>query len=259
MSRPPGWRLPPGVNSALWEYTTSVRLAQEEADYFAEDPLTRADEAILHDYFRVPCRLIDLGCGGGRLSLAFSRRDFSVTAVDLSTAMLEALGRSAAAEGLLIDRIRANLCRLESVAEASFDVAICMYSTLGMISGTRARQSALTSARRVLRPGGVLALHAHNFWLNLRDRQGRAWLLGEMGRQVIGKATGDRQMTYRGIPGIAVHLYQWPELRGDLIRAGFRITKVVALDSVTARPIRWRQLLPGLRAGGWIIFAERLG
>ena len=258
MSRPPTWRFPLGVNPALWEYASSARLAREEADYFAEDPLTRTDEAVLLDFFRVPCRLIDLGCGTGRLSLAFSRRKFEVTAVDLSVAMLEVLGRSATAQGLSVHRVRANLCRLEGLADTSFDAAICMYSTLGMISGTQARRSALASARRVLHPGGVLALHAHNLWLNLRDRQGRGWLLREMGRRILGRGTGDRRMTYRGIPGIVVHLYQWSELREELIGAGFQINKVVALDSITAQPIRFPHLFPEIRAGGWIVFAERV-
>ncbi|WP_169976611.1 class I SAM-dependent methyltransferase [Tautonia rosea] len=256
MSRPPTWRFPPGVNSALWEYVSSERLAREEADYFAEDPLTRVDEPILNEFFRDPCRLIDLGCGAGRLSLAFARRNFNVTAVDLSMSMLEVLGRSAAAEGLSIHRVRANLCRLEGLAETSFDAALCMYSTLGMIHGVQARRTALASARRVLRPGGVLVLHAHNLWLNFGDRQGRGWLLREMGRRILGTGTGDRRMTYRGIPGVSIHLYRWSELRNDLIRTGFRINKIVALNSVTAQPIRFPNVLQSIRAGGWIVFAD---
>ncbi|MEW4567918.1 methyltransferase domain-containing protein [Tautonia sp. JC769] len=247
------------MNPALWEYTNSARLAQEEEAYFTEDPLTQADEAILHDTFREPCRLIDLGCGAGRLSLSFARRGFRVTAVDLSSAMLEVLGRSAASEMLTVHRVRANLCRLEGFADASFDAAICMYSTLGMITGPSARRATLASARRILRPGGMMALHAHNLWLNLRDRQGRAWLLGELGRQILGKGTGDRPMTYRGIPGITVHLYRWTELKHELIAAGFRIRSVVALDSIHARPIRYPRVLHAMRAGGWILVVERVG
>ena len=37
----------------------------------------------------------------------------------------------------------------------------------------------------LLRPGGRLALHAHNLWLNLRDPQGRLWLLGQLGRAAL--------------------------------------------------------------------------
>ncbi|QDV33645.1 class I SAM-dependent methyltransferase [Tautonia plasticadhaerens] len=259
MSPPPRWQLPPGVDPALWDYASSGRLAAEEAGYFADDPLTRADEEILASRFAEPCDLVDLGCGAGRLSLAFSRRGFRVTAVDLSLPMLAALGRSADAEGLLVARVRANLCRLEGLPDGRFDLALSMYSTLGMISGVEARRTALRQAARVLRPGGVLALHAHNLWLHLRDPQGRRWLLGELPRRAVGRPPSDRRMTYRGIPGLSVHAFGWSELRRDLASAGFLVDEVLPLDAITARPIRRPRLLPRLRAGGWIVFARTAG
>ena len=254
---PPGWRMPPGVDRALWDYAASDRLAAEEAAYFAGDPLTIADAAILEARFPDPGDLADLGCGAGRLSLAFARRGFRVVAVDLSRAMLGALGRSAITEGLVIDRVRANLCRLEGLPDARFDAAILMYSTLGMISGDRERREALAQAARILRPGGRLAVHAHNLWVNLRDPDGRAWLLGELGRALIGRGSGDRRATYRGIPGIGVHLFRWRELRDDLRSAGLRITEIVPLHPVTARVLDAPRLLPAIRAGGWIVLASK--
>ncbi len=92
-----------------------------------------------------------------------------------------------------------------------------MFSTLGMIRGREARRRALAEACRILRPGGRLALHAHNLWLNLRDRQGRAWLLQQAYRAVFAREDlGERRMTYRGIPGMRVHLYRWGELKREL-------------------------------------------
>ena len=132
-----------------------------------------------------------------------------------------------------------------------------MFSTLGMIRAATARRQALAEACRILRPGGRLALHAHNLWLNLRDPQGRLWLLGQFGRGPRGQTDlGDRRMTYRGIPGMEVHLYRWGELRRELRDAGFRIDEVIPLDDA---PIADRPPLaaPGIRAGGWIVFARK--
>ena len=65
-------------------------------------------------------------------------------------------------------------------------------------------------------------------------------------------------MTYRGIPGMEVHLYRWGELRRDLRAAGFRIDEVLPLDAVTARPIALPWFWPSIaRPAGWIVFASR--
>ena len=64
-------------------------------------------------------------------------------------------------------------------------------------------------------------------------------------------------MNYRGIPGMKVHLYRWGELKRDLRRAGFQIQDVLPLDEVSAAADRRPWLAHSLRAGGWIVFAER--
>ena len=252
---PPSWRLPEGVNPSLWEYTHTPRLAAEEDAYFAGHPLFEADALALDERFVAPGRLVDLGCGVGR---HFARRGFSVASVDLSRPMLELVNRKAEHEGTSLLTVEANLCRLGCFPDGCFDYALSMFSTLGMIRGRDSRRRAVREAGRILRPGGRLALHAHNLWLNVRNPQGRRWLIGQIGRILARKENaGDRRMTYRGIHGMEVHLYRWGELRRELRGGGFRIDEVIPLDEVTARPIPNPRLFPSLRAGGWIVFATR--
>ncbi len=255
---PPAWRLPPGVDAPLWQYTHTPRLAAEEDAYFADHPLFRVDVRVLDERFVTPGRLIDLGCGAGRHAIHFARRGFSVAAVNLSRPMLEMVGQKARAAGVHLLRVESNLCRLGGFADRTFDYALSMFSTLGMIRGPAPRRQALMETSRVLRPGGRLALHAHNLWLNLRDRQGRAWLLNQVWRAAFARdELGERRMTYRGIPGMRVHLYRWGELKRELHGAGFRIDEVLPLDEVSAEPIPAPWLAHSLRAGGWIVFATR--
>ncbi|WP_337175048.1 class I SAM-dependent methyltransferase [Paludisphaera sp.] len=260
---PPAWRLPPGVNAPLWEYLNTPRLAAEEDAYFADHPLFDADAEALDARFRDPGRLVDLGCGAGRHSIRFAERGFSVVAVDLARPMLEVVARKAeeadAADRLL--PVQANLCHLGCFPPETFDYALSMFSTLGMIRGRDARRQALAEAARILKPGGRLALHAHNVWLNLRDPQGRKWLLRQVPRLLRSRREefGDRRMTYRGIPGMEVHLYRWGELRRELALAGFRVDESIPLDEVTAAPIPNPGRFPSLRAGGWLVFASRHG
>lgn len=254
----PEWRLPRGVNPSLWQYSHTERLARDEDRFFDGHPLFEADRAFLLERFTEPCRLIDLGCGTGRLSVEFARRGFDVTAVELSTPMLEVVGQKARAESLRIHRVRANLCALVCFPDASFDLAISMFSTLGMIRGRNERRTALAESHRLLKPGGRLAFHAHNVWLNLRDPQGRRWLAGQVMRSAAGNpGFGDRQMTYRGIPNMKVHLFRWGELRADVKGAGFTLEEVVPIDEISARPIGMPWLAHQVRAGGWLIIARK--
>jgi SAM-dependent methyltransferase len=255
---PPSWKLPRGVNSALWSYTHSTRLAEDEDAHFAGHPLLTADRRILDDRFTTPGSMVDLGCGAGRLALHFARRSFEVSAVDLSAPMLQSVARKSVAEGLRIRCVQANLCTLGCFPDRTFAYGLSMFSTLGMIRGVEARRQALAEIYRILRPGGRLALHVHNLWLNLRDWQGRRWLAGEVGRGLLGaREWGDRMMTYRGIPGMEVHLYRRGEIRSELHQAGFRIDEMLSIDAIHARPITASWFWPGIRAGGWIIFARR--
>jgi ubiquinone/menaquinone biosynthesis C-methylase UbiE len=255
---PPAWRLPEGVNPALWEYARSTRLALEEDAYFAGHPLFAADAEALRERLTEPAPLVDLGCGAGRHAVQFAKAGFPVVAVDLSRAMLERVAAKARHQGGSLACVQANLCRLGCFPDASFAYALSMFSTLGMIRGRDARRKALAETYRILRPGGRLALHAHNAWLNLKDPQGRRWLLGQVGRRLLGQGEfGERKMTYRGIASMEVHLFTWKELSSDLKSAGFRIDEVLAIDAVDATPIAAPWLLPEIRAGGWIVFASR--
>lgn len=257
-SLPPDWRRPPGVNAALWDYAHAEHLATSEDDYFARHPLFEADSKALAERFVTPAPLLDLGCGAGRHALAFARRGFPVVAVDLSHAMLREVGRKAERESLTLGLVNANLCDLRCFPERTFGYALSMFSTLGMIRGASPRRRALREAARCLRPGGRLALHAHNFWLNLKDPQGRRWIVEQGWKSMMRRDdAGDRRMTYRGIPNLEVHLYRWRELRRDLEHAGLVIDEVLPIDRETARLIPMPWLAPGFRAGGWLVFARR--
>jgi SAM-dependent methyltransferase len=255
---PPAWRLPDGVDAPLWEYTHTTRLAAEEDAYFADHALFRADEQALDARFVTAGRLVDLGCGVGRHAIRFARRGFSVTAVDLSRSMLHSVGLKAEHAQIEVNRVQANLCRLGCFPDHVFDYALSMFSTLGMIRGRESRRRALREARRILRPGGRIALHVHNFWLNLRNPQGRGWLLSQAWPALFDRANlGDRRMNYRGIPGMKVHLYRWGELKREVRGAGFRIQEVLPLDEVSSAAIELPWFAHSLRAGGWIVFAAR--
>jgi ubiquinone/menaquinone biosynthesis C-methylase UbiE len=238
----PDWQLPPGTDRGLWDYVQSARVAREYDAALAGTPLLDLDLRFAERHFPTPGRLIDLGCGTGRLVLHFAPRGYACTAVDLSEAMLDVLGEKAAAAGVAVERVQANLVELDAIPDASFDYAACLFSTLGMIRGAEHRAKFLSHVRRVLKPGGVFVVHAHN----ARYRFGRG-----LGRR--GPESGDHTMPqHRGGADLTLHHFTRAELVRDLSAVGFRITELLP---VSARPdgrlpVPW--FWPGARAYGYL-------
>src|SRR5262249_49772425 len=158
-------------------------------------------------------------------------RGFWVVGVDLSEEMLRVVGEKAAAAGLTIHRLKANLVELDSLADATFDYAACLFSTLGMIRGDGPRQQVIHHSCRLLRPGGTFILHVHNRWFSLWDRTGRRWLMRDaLGWRQAGEERGTRPMpAHRGIAGLALHHYTRGEIVRCLQQEGFEVIEVQSI------------------------------
>ncbi len=94
--------------------------------------------------------LLDLGCGGGHLSFHAAPLVGQVVAYDLSSAMLAAVERAAAARGLANIETKQGPAEVLPFADASFDVVATRYSA----HHWRDVPAALTEMRRVVRRGG---------------------------------------------------------------------------------------------------------
>jgi ubiquinone/menaquinone biosynthesis C-methylase UbiE len=237
----PDWQLPPGTDRGLWDYVSSDRVAREYDDALDGSPLLDVDLRFCERHFPTPGRLIDLGCGTGRLLVHFARRGFAGLGVDLSDAMLDMVRQKAEREGLGIEVLKANLVELDGVPAREFDYAACLFSTLGMIRGRSNREAFLRHVRRILKSGGVFVLHAHN----ARYRLGRG-----LGRR--GPEPGDRTMPqHRGGAELTIHHYTRRELLAELDASGFRVREVMPVSPTGPLERSW--LLPGIRAYGFLV------
>jgi SAM-dependent methyltransferase len=242
------------VSRGLWDYLHDAAIARDYDDKILSTPLAVADVRFAEEQFPRPGRLIDLGCGTGRLLIPFARHGFWVLGVDLSEPMLRVAGERAKAENVDIRLLKANLVELESIADQSFDYAACLFSTLGMIVGSAARQRFLRQVFRILRPGGKFVLHVHNRWFNFWDPQGRAWLWRDFLRGLLGQAHGTRKMpTHQGIGGFDLHLYTRREVARLLRDCGFRLLAVRALGLDGDGRLKAPRWFGWLRAYGYLI------
>ncbi|RYC09914.1 class I SAM-dependent methyltransferase [Ciceribacter ferrooxidans] len=137
-----------------------------------DDAFSRHDMAILYDsfngdgpdrefYLRLagsPCRILDLGCGTGSLTLALARRGHAVTGLDPAPGML-AVARakdtdrivewvSGSAMGFTLDR--------------EFDLVIMTGHVFQVFLDDPEASAVLASAYKHLAPGGRLAFESRN-------------------------------------------------------------------------------------------------
>jgi ubiquinone/menaquinone biosynthesis C-methylase UbiE len=255
---PPDWQLPPGVSRPLWDYLRDPDIARRYDDRLAGTPLLTIDKAFVLEHCQPPGRILDLGCGTGRLAITLARHGYLPVAVDLSPEMLKIAGEKARAAGVDFPRLCANLVALGCLDDATFDHAACLFGTLGMIAGVDARRNMLRHVWRVLRPGGTFVLHVHNRWFNAWTSAGRRLLLADLFGSLFGRRTpGDYEMPpHQGLGSLTMHLFT----RGEVVRllrdAGFEIVEVrpvsLGADGVVRKPwwFGW------LRSYGYLIAAR---
>jgi SAM-dependent methyltransferase len=248
----PDWQLPPGVDRGLWDYLHSGEMVRGYDGQMSASPLARADVAFCERAFPTPGRLLDLGCGTGRLCLHCAAKGYECVGVDLSDEMLAKAQENSAAAGGRVEWVRANLVDLAELPDASFDYAACLFSTLGMVRGAENRAKVLANAFRLLKPGGRFVLHAHNrFFRGLGLRR----LAGQFLRMLVERpSAGDVTMpqAYGGAPLTLHHFTRW-EMVNRLWEAGFRTLAGVALG-MDGKPAGWPTTI---RAYGWLILSDR--
>jgi 2-polyprenyl-3-methyl-5-hydroxy-6-metoxy-1,4-benzoquinol methylase len=228
----PDWQLPAGVDRGLHDYLRSSEMVAGYDDMMSISPLAGYDVEFCKTHFTTPGKVIDLGCGTGRLAKHFSTNGFSYTGVDLSEEMLAVAQQQ---PGTYLQR---NLVDDSPVPGAPYDYAACLFSTLGMVRGVTERRQVLRNIHALLRPGGLLVLHAHNrYFMELGLR---GWRNGDITQP---QAYGGALLT--------LHHFSRGELQKELRAAGFaiRVCQPVGLSG----KLNQSWWCPMLRAYGYLV------
>jgi SAM-dependent methyltransferase len=102
-------------------------------------------------------RVLELGCGAGRLTGHLLQASRDVVGIDVSAAMVTYCRRNLPAGTFVVGDMR----DLSGFADGSFDVVVAGANVLDAVSHEE-RLAILAAIRRLLRPGGLLYFSSHN-------------------------------------------------------------------------------------------------
>jgi SAM-dependent methyltransferase len=139
-----------------------------------------------------PNRLLDAGCGYCYHTVRLAQNGAKITAVDFSTAALDAARTTIAKAGISnnVDLRQADLTALP-FESCAFDSVV----SWGVLMHIPQLEAAVRELVRVLKPGGILVLgenNIHSLDVSIRERA------VDLIKHCIGRKSGERQFTERG-------------------------------------------------------------
>lgn len=125
-------------------------------------------------------RVLDLGCGHGRIANGLARRGADVTGIDLIPLFVERARADAAHSGVTADYRIGDMRNLTAISE--FDAVILWHFSFGYHSDSD-NQEILRATSRALKPGGRLLVDQYN--TSALARAGEAYSVLDLGDDLI--------------------------------------------------------------------------
>ncbi|MBE2214093.1 MAG: class I SAM-dependent methyltransferase [Opitutaceae bacterium] len=199
--------------------------------------LWRSEEKVFRGVFRLEDRLLDVGCGAGRVALGLARLGFAgVVGIDNCTPMVMEARRLAEAMGLAVEFWDGDALALPFQA-GSFAGAIFGFNGLMQIPGREHRRQALREVRKVVAPGGSFVFTTHDrdlpgqvgYWRDEAERWRRGTrnpALVEFGDRVIDNPEGR----------IFIHVPDRAEVVDDLASTGWTLLEDHPRSAIANEP-----------------------
>jgi ubiquinone/menaquinone biosynthesis C-methylase UbiE len=166
-------------------------------------------------------RVLDIGCGYGRIAVPVAVGGYQVVGLDISPRLLAAAWEQAHVQGVTVMWLQASMCRMP-LSTNTCDVALCLWSAFYELLVSDEQLAAVREIVRVLRPGGWGLVEGSPYKSATADdlRAGRRY--GPEGRIAADVIEGLPNPHYRhdaitlthlmqaaGLPKYRVYIEQW--------------------------------------------------
>lgn len=160
----------PAILGECYDYPRYLDLA------FSDETRREADfiEAACRKYASIPCRrLLEPGCGGGRLIVELARRGYDLTGFDRNPHAVEYTRSRVARRGMMAAIFPADMRCFQ--LPLPVDAAFCTFNTFRHLLSEADARRHLQCMANALRPGGIYVLGFHLLPPDAADESRERW------------------------------------------------------------------------------------
>lgn len=125
--------------------------------YRQERPLFKAEKLLLTRYFKPGMRVLDIGCGTGRVAAALAADAGFLKGVDIDSKMLKAFKER-------FPKAETECCAMENLRETAndYDLVLIPYNSIDCLASKESRLQVVRMIFHCLKPEGMLIFSSHN-------------------------------------------------------------------------------------------------
>ena len=178
--------------------------------------------------------ILDMACGAGRHSIAFAKKGFKVTAVDLSQKLLDEAKKNASIAKVNIDFVLSDI--LEFGSNQKFDLVVNLFTSIGYFEDDDENYSIIVKAYKLLNEDGYFVLDYFNKDYLIQNLIPTS-VISENGvkitqnrliseDRVVKKITIEKDNSINNFYE-SVRLYSYEEMKNMILKEGFSIVNEV--------------------------------